>query len=168
MEVNIIVAVDKNGLFGLNDHIPWHCPEDLKRFKAITKGHAVIMGRKTWDSLPFQPLPDRTNIIVSANARWSHQGDRILATDLISAIGKAQRLKHEKAFVIGGERLYKEALNTADYIYRTVIHQRIPVLHTDENARYFDMPYHGFKLIEALDHGTHTTETWKRYGRQAH
>ena len=67
MHVHLIWAQDKNGVIGVNGQLPWHIPEDLYNFKRLTSGHPIVMGRKTWESLPFKPLPNRRNIVLSSS-----------------------------------------------------------------------------------------------------
>ena len=76
--VTLIVAVAENGVIGVNGALPWHIPEDLKRFKALTLGKPMIMGRKTWDSLPRRPLPGRTNIVVTRDNAFRAEGALIV------------------------------------------------------------------------------------------
>lgn len=135
LKINIIAACDKNGVIGINGKLPFHIPEDLKRFKALTMGHAVIMGRKTYESLPIFPLPDRLNIIVSLG-RESHIGDREYASSLHHALSKAVIRHYEQVFIIGGEQLYREALPLADRVYLTLVNQETPIADGDEVARF--------------------------------
>lgn len=126
--------MDNNGVIGVNGKIPWHIPEDMKRFKSLTTGHAVIMGRKTWESLPVKPLPDRTNIIIS----FTHKNKYVFRfNSLLEAILHADFVQqHSFAFIIGGSRLYEEALPLADTVYLTKVNQSIPVNEGDEVARF--------------------------------
>ena len=73
-EIVLVVAIADNGVIGSNGAIPWHIPEDLKRFKALTMGHTIVMGRKTWDSLPRKPLPGRVNVVVTRQLDWKAEG----------------------------------------------------------------------------------------------
>jgi dihydrofolate reductase len=79
MRLNLIFAQARRGVIGLNNTLPWHLPEDLAHFKATTQGQPVIMGRKTWESLPpkFRPLPGRTNIVVTRQAEWQAEGAHV-------------------------------------------------------------------------------------------
>lgn len=105
MQLGIIYARARNGVIGIEGRLPWHLPEDLAHFKAITQGHPVIMGRKTWDSLPprFRPLPGRRNIVVTRQAGWQAEGAEP-AGSLQQAIALCEGAA--QAWVIGGAQLY--------------------------------------------------------------
>lgn len=120
----IIVAVARNGVIGANNAIPWHLPEDLQHFKAATIGHAVIMGRKTFDSIG-RPLPGRRIIVVTRNVNWRHTGCET-ASSLEAAIVLCQTdhpLMHQtnEIFVAGGAQLYCAALPLASRMLITRI-----------------------------------------------
>ena len=122
MEINIIAAVAKNRAIGYKNDTVYYISEDLKRFKQLTMGHTVIMGRKTFYSLPKGALPNRRNIVLS-RTETDFPG-----CDVYPSLEEA--LKHlgieEKAFIIGGASLYKEALVIADHLYLTEIHATPP------------------------------------------
>lgn len=114
----LVVAAARNGVIGKDGAIPWRLSEDLKRFKALTLGHTVVMGRKTWDSLPprNRPLPGRRNIVVTRDAGWQADGAEARALDAA--------LKGDgDIFVIGGGEIYQAALPLADRIELTEVHQ---------------------------------------------
>jgi dihydrofolate reductase len=115
--VSLIVAVAKHQVIGLNNTLPWHLPEDLKRFRALTTGHHIIMGRKTYESLN-RLLPDRTTIIVTRNTDYHVEG-AVIAHSLKAAIARCQQ--DNEVFIIGGAELYKEGLQVADKLYITEI-----------------------------------------------
>lgn len=117
--LTLIAAVARNGVIGIDNRLPWRLPADLKRFKALTLGHAVIMGRKTWESLPagFRPLPGRRNIVVTRDAGYHAKGAAV-ATSLPGAVAAAES---GEAFVIGGAELYAAALPLADRLQLTEI-----------------------------------------------
>ncbi|MGD8606122.1 MAG: dihydrofolate reductase [Myxococcales bacterium] len=118
----LIVAVARNGVIGKNGALPWHVSEDLKHFKETTRGHAVIMGRKTHDSIG-RPLPSRRNIVVSTQPGAAFSGCETAHT-LEDAIALA-RTTDPCPFVIGGESLYEEALPWATEIHLTTIDQDV-------------------------------------------
>jgi dihydrofolate reductase len=120
MKISIIVAVSKNGTIGQKGKIPWHFPEDLKRFKKITTGHHLIMGRKTYESIGH-PLPGRTNIVITRDPKLKIK-KCIIVHSLKEALRIAQNAGEKEAMVIGGESVYKLALPIADKIYLTKIH----------------------------------------------
>jgi dihydrofolate reductase len=118
-EIIIIAAMARNGVIGKDNRIPWSIKEDMAHFRELTKGFPCIMGRKTWESLPKKPLPERANIIVSKTMTEAPQGAKVfpslpLAIEACSA--------NEKIFIIGGESIYKEALPLANKIELTLIH----------------------------------------------
>ena len=114
MKLIIIAAIARNRVIGNNGKLPWHIPEDLARFKQLTTGHVVIMGRRTFDSLE-NPLPNRTNIVITSRVINGVKSYPSLAFAL-------QALKNEKeVFVIGGGRLYAEALKFADELRLTLV-----------------------------------------------
>ena len=118
--IAIIAALDRNGAIGRGGQLLWHEREDQKHFRAVTMGCPVIMGRKTWDSLPakFKPLPGRRNIVVTRNAAWRGEGAEA-APSLAAALALAAGA--EKVFVIGGGELYAAALPLADELVLTEI-----------------------------------------------
>lgn len=115
--IALIAAVARNGVIGVDNRLPWRLPEDMKRFRALTTGHSVIMGRRTWESIG-KPLARRQNIVVTRAARPSGQGIEF-ARSLDDALARA-RLPGP-VFVIGGEALYREALPRAKLLYLTEI-----------------------------------------------
>lgn len=121
-EICLIAAVAANGVIGAANALPWHLPADLRRFKELTWGHPVIMGRNTWDSLParFRPLPGRTNIVVSRDPGFLPQGV-VLARSLEEALAAGAR-ESAPLFVIGGAALYAQAIGRAARIYLTQLH----------------------------------------------
>ncbi|MEI6864067.1 MAG: dihydrofolate reductase [Candidatus Adlerbacteria bacterium] len=121
--VSIVVAIGKNREIGKNGKLLWYIPEDLKRFKALTLGHPVIMGRKTFDSIlqiRGKPLPGRTNIVVTRDPDWQHEGVLVFHS-LEDALAKARELDGEEIHIGGGSDLYKQALPHVDRLYLTLI-----------------------------------------------
>ncbi|HEX2566842.1 MAG TPA: dihydrofolate reductase [Burkholderiales bacterium] len=121
--IYLVAAVAANGIIGANGKLPWHLPEDLKHFKRLTLGHPVIMGRRTWESLPGGALPGRENIVVSRNPSF-HAPGAAVATSLDAAI--AFCAGESLAFVIGGTSLFAEALPIASGLVMTEIHRDYP------------------------------------------
>lgn len=120
MRLALIAAVARNGAIGLRGTMPWQLPADLAHFKRTTLGCPVVMGRKTWESLPprFRPLPGRRNLVVTRNAAW-HAAGAEPAQSLAAALARLQDA--ERVFVIGGGELYREALPLADELVLTEI-----------------------------------------------
>ena len=126
--LSLIVAATENRVIGRDGDMPWRLSTDLKRFKSLTKGHPVIMGRKTWESLPRKPLPARPNIVVSRNSDYLAQG-AWLASNMEIAVTMARSMAIQSGldeiFVIGGAGLYSAALPMADRLHLTEVCARI-------------------------------------------
>jgi len=119
--ISIIAAMARNGVIGRDNGIPWRLPEDLRRFKALTTGHPVVMGRKTFDSIlrmTGKPLPGRTNIVVTRSLAYRAPGCR-MAHSLEEAFAQAEA--SAEIFVIGGAELYAAALPLTERLYLTEI-----------------------------------------------
>lgn len=126
MKISIIVAMDEDGAIGKNDALPWRLKSDMERFRKLTEGdgfNSVIMGRKTWDSLPetFRPLPDRVNIVMSRDTEWSDEG-AINALYVGRAIEIAFAEGSEECWIIGGSQIYRIFLDRVDEIHLTEVH----------------------------------------------
>jgi len=120
MKISLIVAMATNQAIGLNNKMPWHLSADLKKFKEITMGSPVLMGRKTHESIG-RILPGRTNIIISRNHGYQKEGC-LVVNDISAALEKASKTS-EELFVIGGFDLYKATLPLADALYLTLINK---------------------------------------------
>ena len=121
----ILVAVSPEGIIGKNNSIPWHYSADLKRFKRLTTGNTVIMGRKTWESLPIKPLPNRRNIVITRSS--------IEEIDCFQSIDDALQTCEGDVWFIGGAGIYEEAMKKADLIDMTLVPDNI----TGKNCIYF-------------------------------
>ncbi len=122
-KVSLIVALSENLVIGKDNKLPWHISEDLKRFKEVTKGHPVIMGRKTFESIG-RPLPGRLNIVITRNSGWKQEGVEVVSS-LDEAIKLAKQKDTEEIFVIGGGQIFEEAIKLADKLYLTIVHENI-------------------------------------------
>jgi dihydrofolate reductase len=120
--IALVLAMASNGVIGVNNKIPWRIPDDMKRFKAITMGKPVIMGRKTWDSLPRKPLPGRTNIVITRDTNWKADGAAVVHS-LDEAIAMADRERPSEIAVIGGAEIYKAALPRVSMVHLTDVHR---------------------------------------------
>ncbi len=116
--VTIIAAVAENNALGKNNDLIWHLPADLKRFKKVTNGHFVIMGRKTFESLG-KPLPNRTTVIITRNVNYKAEGC-IVVNSLDEALIKAA--PDSNPYILGGAEIYKQALEVADVLDLTIVH----------------------------------------------
>jgi dihydrofolate reductase len=118
MRLGLIWAQTRNGVIGANGVMPWHLPEDLAHFRSVTLGAAVIMGRRTWDSLPerFRPLPGRQNIVITRQPNWAAEG-----ASVAHSLEHAVALAEGSVWVIGGAEIYRLALSAADTLEVTEI-----------------------------------------------
>lgn len=123
MQISAIVAVSENGIIGKDGHLPWHLSQDLKRFKAITSGHAIVLGRKNYEDIG-RALPNRTNIILTQNPNFSAPGC-LVAHDLESAFALAQNLGETELFIIGGAKVYAAAMPFVKKLYLTRVHATV-------------------------------------------
>jgi dihydrofolate reductase len=109
-QVSLVWAQANGGVIGRDNTIPWHVPEDMAYFKKVTQGHPVVMGRKTWDSLPakFRPLPGRRNIVVTRQPDWMAEG-----AETASGLASALALTNEDVCIMGGGEIYNAAMSTS-------------------------------------------------------
>ena len=146
MILSIIVAVGQNNEIGFRNALPWRLPADLKRFKKLTTGHTVVMGRKTFESLPNGPLPNRKNIVLSKNPNYTHEqcqnitsfspsGDKVinpisdsLDCCIFSSLEKAliKLFEEKEVYIIGGSQIFSQALPCVNKLYLTQIHASFP------------------------------------------
>ncbi|MBI2717470.1 MAG: dihydrofolate reductase [Rhizobiales bacterium] len=144
--VALVVAVARNGVIGKDGGLPWHISSDLQRFKAITMGKPVIMGRKTWESLPKKPLAGRTNIVVTRDPALKAEG-ALIAADAAAALKLAAAEAPDEIAVIGGGEIYRMFLPLAQRIYLTEIELEVA----------------GDTVFPALEAGE-----WREVGREVH
>lgn len=168
MKISIIVACDKNRLIGVDGRLPWHLPDDLKRFKALTLGKPVIMGRGTFASLGYKPLPNRLNIVLGSYPRGVHLDDGYYtASSLPQALAYLKTLDTPEVFIIGGQRVYEEALalGLADTLYLTLVY--LETVEDGANRRYFPKRPWGnwFEAIPKEIHPTHAFCVFTRIPR---
>jgi len=121
MTLSIIVALSENNVVGINNQLPWHLSADLKRVKALTMGHHLIMGRKTYESIG-KPLPGRTNVIITRNKNYKAEGC-VVVSSLSEALEKSK--DDSEAFIFGGGEIFREAISKVNKIYMTRIHTSI-------------------------------------------
>jgi dihydrofolate reductase len=118
--ISLIVALDEKGGIGKDNRLPWHIDSDLKRFKSITMGHHLIMGRKTYETIE-KPLPGRTMIIVTHNPNY-HPNGCIIVKSIDEALSVAEKNHESEVFIIGGGDIFRQSIDMADKIYLTNIH----------------------------------------------
>jgi dihydrofolate reductase len=118
--IKILVACDENRVIGKDNQLIWHLPADLKRFKSLTTGHVILMGRKTYESIG-KPLPNRTTIVITRQTDFQAEGT-ITAHSVEEAILKAKSLSREDIFIVGGAEIYTVSMALADQILLTQLH----------------------------------------------
>ena len=140
-ELTIIAAASTNNVIGFDNKLIWNIPKDLKRFKELTQGHSVIMGRKTFESLP-NPLPNRRNIIVTRNKNYSPEGIEVFSSieDAIDACRDDLQ-----SFIIGGGEIYSQTINIVDKIELTRVYKDY-----QGDAFFPDIPLDKFELAKEL------------------
>lgn len=119
--LSIIVAIAQNGAIGKDNDLLWHLSDDLKRFKKLTTGHPVVMGRKTWESLPKRPLPGRQNIVMTNNPDYEAAGATVVHS--VNGLFKALKDCEGEAFVMGGAAIYEALLPFANRLYITRVYR---------------------------------------------
>jgi dihydrofolate reductase len=144
-KISIIVAIAKNFAIGKDNQLLWHIPADLKRFKKITGGHQVIMGKLTYESLPLRPLPNRINIVISDNLMDSFEGCKT-----VHSIEEAMALcnEQEESFIIGGGSVYKQFLPLCNKLYLTMVHKDF-----EADTFFPNLDLSLWHLVEREDHG---------------
>jgi len=142
-EIVLVLAVADNGVIGKDGAIPWHISDDMKRFKALTMGHTVVMGRKTWESLPKKPLPGRVNVVVTRQADWQAEGATVA-----HSLGQATSGTSGMVMIIGGAEIYERALPLASRIELTEVHRAF------NGDAYFAFDRAGWKETAREDHVT--------------
>ena len=170
MNLSLIVALADNGVIGRDGQLPWHLSSDLQRFKRLTMGRAILMGRKTWESIG-RPLPGRTSIVISRQADYQPGFDEVLVvTNLDEALAQARRLeaegstKADDAFIIGGARIYEMCFPRADRLLVTRVHGEI-----DGDVSFPQVEWDAWQLVEEEHHVAdekndypHTYQIWQR------
>jgi len=119
--ISIIVAVSDDWGIGLNNDLLWNLPEDLKRFRSLTIGNTIVMGKRTWESLPKRPLPGRINLVITDNPGETFEG-AVTAYSIEDAIQKCS--SEAEVFIIGGGSIYRQFMPIADRLYITHVHKK--------------------------------------------
>lgn len=162
MRVSLIAALTANRAIGRDNALPWYVPADLKRFKTLTMGHTLVMGRRTFDSVG-EPLPGRTNLVVTRQEGWAAPGVTVVHS-LPEALETARRAGEEELFIAGGAEIYRLALPLADRLYLTRLETEI-----EGDAFFPELPPGAWRLTESEPHpATHAVpfafrfEVWER------
>jgi dihydrofolate reductase len=143
-KISIIVAIAKNFAIGKNNQLLWHIPADLKRFKKITSGHQVIMGKLTYESLPIRPLPNRTNIVIT-----DKPGETFEGCSTVYSIEEALDLcnDQQESFIIGGGSVYRQFLPYAGKLYITMVNKEF-----EADTFFPRVDLSKWKLLDREDH----------------
>ncbi|MEM7228954.1 MAG: dihydrofolate reductase [Planctomycetota bacterium] len=164
MIIALIVAASENNVIGRAGDLPWHLPDDLKRFKAATSGHVIIMGRKTFASVG-KPLPNRTNIVITRNTTFTAD-DVLVCHSLDDALNAAREHTaddNDEVFIVGGEALYREALPRAQRMYLTRVHA---IVEGDTHFPRLDEAWilvaHEHRARDDRHAIAHSFQTWER------
>lgn len=150
----LIACMAANRVIGRDGAIPWKHPEDMRRFKALTMGHAIIMGRKTYESIG-RPLPGRTNVVISGTPGWSAPG--VVATNTLPLALLYATARDPEPFVIGGAQVYAEALPLATVMHLTTLHDEY-----EGDVLFPEVSASEWSLAAVEDMGAATFRTWRR------
>lgn len=160
--ISFVWAEDENGVIGVNGHLPWKLPNDMKRFKDVTTNHPIVMGRKTFESFPNGPLPKRLNIVISKNVDYQVPESVVLINDKVDLKKYVQ--SDEEIMVIGGRGIFQLFKDDVDRLYLTRIEHEF-----DGDTKMIDLDYRKFKLIEKKEGHMnkqniypYTFETWQK------
>jgi len=147
MLISIIAAVAENNVIGKDNQLLWHLPADMNYFKEKTIRHCVIMGRKSYESIPkkFRPLPNRTSIVITRQKNYN-ASETIVVGSMQEAIKKAKQKWQDEIFIIGGAEIYKLALPIAHRIYLTEVHQQF-----DGDVFFPEIDKNSWKEISRID-----------------
>lgn len=146
MSLSIIVAVSENGVIGRDNDLPWRLPSELQLFKTLTEDSVLIMGRKTWDSLPLKPLPGRPCLVVSRGIGEDDGG--VYVTSISAALHYASvKYPNKSVFIIGGSSIYAQALPIAETMYRTLVHAEV-----DGNVYFPEYDESAWELVGEVEH----------------
>ena len=141
--ISIIVAIAQNNAIGKDNQLLWHIPADLIRFKKITTGHTIVMGKRTFESLPVRPLPNRRSIVIT-DIPGEEIADCTMAYSIEDAIAKMDDAKEN--FIIGGGSIYRQFLPLADHLYLTIVQKDF------EADTFLEIDYSDWETVEREDH----------------
>lgn len=162
MILSHIVAASENNVIGRDNGLPWHIPEDLKFFREKTRGRALIMGRKTFDSVG-RPLPDRLNIVITRQKDYRPEGTVVVSSlkEALALCEKQVSQYGEEVFIIGGGEIFKDTLGLVDIIYLTRIHKKF-----EGDVFYPEIPKKDFEEIERRERTEPVPFTFLTYRRK--
>jgi dihydrofolate reductase len=147
MRISIIAAVAENGIIGRGGALPWRLSDDLRRFKQLTMGHTIVMGRRTWESIG-RALPGRRTVVVSRSPDFRTSVDGVeTATSLDQALGIAETAGDNEAFIVGGAELYRESLGRANRLHLTRVQAAV-----EGDTSFPDIDWNTWQLVESEEH----------------
>ncbi len=149
--ISIIAAISEDCGIGKNNDLLWNIPEDLKRFKKLTLGKTVIMGRKTWESLPRRPLPGRKNVVIT-DVPDENIGNAVTAYSIGDALSKCS--DDEDIFIIGGGSIYRQFMPLAGRLYITLVHRSVPA-----DIYFPEIDMNTWKIVEKDDSGSNKIDS---------
>ncbi len=144
MTITLIAAAAENNALGKDNDLVWHLPDDFKRFKAITSGHFIVMGRKTFESFP-KPLPNRTHIIITRQKEYQVPEGCLVATSIEEALQLCPQ--NEEVFIIGGGEIYKQSIEIANKIELTRVHTEV-----EADTFFPEIDQNNWKILEEEYH----------------
>lgn len=162
MILSHIVAASENNVIGSNNTLPWNIPEDMKFFREKTKGHIVIMGRKTYESMG-KPLPNRLNIVITRQKDYAIDGAQVVASlrEAIDIARKETAKWGEEVFIIGGGEIYRESLPMVDLVYLTRIHAEV-----EGETKYPALSSLNFEVVEERERPGSPAFTFMTYQKK--
>jgi dihydrofolate reductase len=147
MRISIIAAIAENGVIGRQGQLPWRLSDDLRRFKHLTMGHTIIMGRRTWESIG-RALPGRRTVVVTRQIGYrTADADVQIATSLDDALNAAATAGDDEAFIVGGAELYRESLSQANRLYLTRVRAAV-----EGDTSFPDIQWNNWHLVESEEH----------------
>jgi dihydrofolate reductase len=149
--ISIIAAISEDCGIGKNNDLLWNIPEDLKRFKRLTLGKTVIMGRKTWESLPRKPLPGRKNVVIT-DVQGEAIPNAITSYSIIDALSKCA--DDEEVFIIGGGSIYRQFMPLAGRLYITHVHRSVPA-----DIYFPEIDMNTWEIVEKDDSGANKKDS---------
>ena len=157
MSIALIAAVAANNCIGKSNSLPWYLPEDLKHFKKLTTGKVVVMGRKTWDSIPekFKPLPNRVNVVVTRQENFALPHGADLYHTIDEALAAHQ---NDEIFVIGGAEIYRQMIDRSDTLYITEVKKIV-----EGDAFFPEINKSEWKEVEREEHQEFNFVVYKKY-----
>lgn len=167
MKISLVVAMSENNAIGASGELMWSLPADMKRFREITMGHHVLMGRKTFESIPvrFRPLKGRTNIIVTRDKSFLAEGCVVVGS-LEEGVNFAKESSEDELMVIGGGQIYEQMLSYSDCIYLTIVHHLFsdadtffPIIGNDTGWKLTSSEFHH---ADDKNHYDLTFQVWNR------